>query len=160
MFRFRVDDVGDPAHLRIEKVANRFVLPETFNRHLGAGTAARGLDQNARQPEPALDDVGTEMNVLDARVVEDDLSPEEPPPTHRDSFFGEGVAQRGVTNPTQKHDQREKRSGKNRAQSVVRQQGPVRSLDSAYRGLVDSGNHREGSKRRTRSSWTDAPNGS
>ena len=93
-----------------------------FNAHLGAGRAGGRLQRNGRQPEPALDDVAREVNVLDAAVGQQDLAAEQDAPLHRDAAVVEFVSQRVVLEEQrQQHERRQAGRSEARQQVVLHQ---------------------------------------
>src|SRR5690606_40991579 len=81
---------------RVQLAADGLELAQALDRHLRLRAAARRLHLDLRQAHPALAHVAREVDVLDARVGETHLAPEQDAPVHADALVVELVAQRAV----------------------------------------------------------------
>src|SRR5262249_7307860 len=83
-------------HLRVQKIAQLLELPNAFDRHLSAGVPACRLHLDAREPEPPLDNVAREVDVLNSRVRQVDLAVKQDAPAHRNPLGVESVPHRVI----------------------------------------------------------------
>lgn len=79
-------------HAGVEEVTHAFIVGEAFEDHFGIGAATSGLHFDAGEAEPAFEEIGAEVDILDARIVEHDFVAEDEAPTHVDALFIEAVA--------------------------------------------------------------------
>src|SRR6185369_16923034 len=89
----------------------------------------RGLDEDSAKPEPAFDDVGLEVNVLDARVIDDGFATKKNSPTHRNAVAAEPVPHRVITEIHHDDDDRKERERGQTEQHVILPKSSVRSFD-------------------------------
>ncbi len=129
--------VARAAHAGVEKsrIASNSSRPSSVIS--AVELAARGLDLDPREAEPALDDVADEVDVLDARVGEVDLAPEEDAPAHRDALGVEAVAQRVVAEVERRERDEEERAEDERRKEVVGQELRARPFDGEDRAFVE-----------------------
>src|ERR1051326_3377210 len=80
------------AHAGVEEVTDGLELFEAFDHQFRTGLTGRGLDLHVGEAEPALDDSGAEMDVLDAGVSQIDFTAEEDAHLHVDAFVVEAIA--------------------------------------------------------------------
>jgi hypothetical protein len=97
------------AHLGIEKIADGFGFLEPLESEFRGVIAARGLDEDFREAEPAFDEVGTEVDVRNPRVINDNLTAKKNTLAHRDARIGELVAHRMVAKPIVGRDYKDER---------------------------------------------------
>ena len=116
------------AHAGVEKIANDIEFLKTFDDHFGACAARGCLYLDVGDTEPALDEPGTEVDVLDAGVGEIHLAAEEYADAHVDALFVETVAERVIAKIEIGKRDHEERPGEERADHVERPQGRVRSF--------------------------------
>src|SRR5689334_8887850 len=81
------------AHPCVEEIANSFEFLEAFNDQFRARRAGGGLDLYIGKAEPALNEIGTQMNVLDARISEVHFAAEKKADSHVNAFLIETIAQ-------------------------------------------------------------------
>src|SRR4051812_24433588 len=84
------------AHARVQKVSDQLELDQANDAHVRARVARSGLQLDGGEPEPALKQSPRQVNVLNARVREVDLSTPEDAPTHADPLLVEAVPERVV----------------------------------------------------------------
>jgi len=94
---WRGQEILHAAHFGVEHIADGLEFFEAFDCEFGRGIAAGGLDEDNSKAEPACDDVGGEVGVPNARVVDDDLAAVKNASVHRHALVGELTAPRVET---------------------------------------------------------------
>ena len=87
------------AHARVEKIADDVEFLEAFDDEFRTCGTGGGLNLHIGETEPALHEIGAQVNVLDARVGQVHLTTEENPDAHVNAFLIETIAQRAIAKP-------------------------------------------------------------
>src|SRR5690606_31067398 len=111
-------------------VPDRLEVLQPLDRHLRAGAPARRLELDTAQPEPPLQRIARQVNVLEPRVRQADLATEEDAPAHGHALVVERVAKRPETEEPVQHRQRVQRTPAERDERVVDEEIPVRAPDT------------------------------
>src|SRR5438067_9192330 len=68
------------AHFGVEVIPQLFRFENALDIHLGRSASGRRLNGKCRQPEPTLNEIAAQVNVLDASIREMDLMPKKNSP--------------------------------------------------------------------------------
>ena len=121
--------VFDAAHAGVEVVAEEFEFFDAFDGELGGLIAGGSLDEDAGEAEPAFDDVGAKVDVLDARVVHDGFAAEEDAPFHGDAVVGEFVAHGVILEEEWEDDEDECGREGDGAEHIIFEEGGIGTFD-------------------------------
>jgi hypothetical protein len=135
--------VFNSAHAGVKKIAEQFKFLDAFDGQLRRLAAGGGLDKDSAKAQPAFDNIGLEMNVLDARVIHDDFTAKKNPPTHRNAVVAEFVAHGMIAEIHRDDDDRKGREKSEAEQDVIFPKGVIRSFDG-LNALVGDGIRHDG----------------
>ena len=129
------------SHPSVEKIANRLELLESFDHQFRPRGTRRGLHLNICQAEPALDQIGTQMYILNSSIGKVDFASEEDADLHMILFIVKSISQSVEAEIEVRERNENAWTGADGTQQVIIPKGRVRPLQRAYLIGNNSGVH-------------------